>query len=344
MEPMKPTTPDDVLDLLYGCNTSAALGSAMELGLFWLLEERPLDLQEVASALGIPPARCRYWLAVLAEAGLIQQGVRGYEPSATARTSILEVYDQNCWGLLAEEVRERARVLGDLPSQLREPGSVWKTLGLTPPMYLEQMRDDPDRARRFTRMLYELHQSLATELAGFLDLSEAQQLMDLGGGSGVMSMALARRFPEVTFTIVDIPNVCVAGRELAVKNSLEDRIAYHPADFLTDELPSGFDVALECDVNFYSDALFRKVRDALVPGGRFLVVDQFAPAEGVAPPTRLHWAFAGSLNQPEYAFPTAAQVRAQLEQAGFELLPDRPLPPGPIKRMTEGMVVIEARK
>ncbi|MGB6853163.1 MAG: hypothetical protein WBG49_11285, partial [Thermoanaerobaculia bacterium] len=69
-------------------------------------------------------------------------------------------------------------------------------------------------------------------------------------------------------------------------------------------------------------------------------------AENVAPPSRLHWAFAGSLIRPEYAFPTAAQVRDQLEQAGFELLPDRPLPsaPGPIKRMTEGMVVIEARK
>ena len=103
---MKPTNPDEVLDLLYGQNTSAALGAAMELGLFWLLEEQPLDLRGVASSLGIPPLRCRYWLDVLAEAGLIQEGPTGYEPSATARASILEVHDQNCWGLLAEEVRE----------------------------------------------------------------------------------------------------------------------------------------------------------------------------------------------------------------------------------------------
>ncbi|MGB6640476.1 MAG: hypothetical protein WBG67_06870, partial [Thermoanaerobaculia bacterium] len=112
---MKPTNPDEVLDLLYGYNTSAALGAAMELGLFWLLEERPLDLRGVASGLGIPLARCSYWLELLSEAGLIEQGPRGYEPSAIARTSILDVHDQNCWGLLAEEVRERARVLGDLP-------------------------------------------------------------------------------------------------------------------------------------------------------------------------------------------------------------------------------------
>jgi SAM-dependent methyltransferase len=317
----------------------------MELGLFWLLEKQPLDLQGVASELGIPAIRCKYWLDLLAKAGLIQQGPNGYEPSETARTSILDVYSQDSWALLAEEARERFKGLSDLPSLLGEPGSVWEALGLTPPMYLDQMARDPARAHRFTRMIYELHQPLAAELAGYLDLTGAQRLLDLGGGSGVLSMALARRYPDMTFTVVDIPNVCAAGREIAVENALEARITYHPADFLTDELPSGFDVALECDVNVYSEALFRKVRGSLNPGGRFLILDQFAPAEDVAPPPRLHWAFAGSLMRPEFTFPTAARVRDQLEKAGFELLPDRPLPsaPGPCKRMTEGMAVIEAR-
>jgi len=343
---MKPLTPDDVLDLLDGSTTSAALGAAMKLGLFWLLEERPLDLQALSSALGIPPIRCSYWLDLLTKAGLIEQGPSGYEPSPTARTSILEVYGQESWGLLAEEARERLIGLTDLPAHLRDPGSAWVALGLTPPMYLDQMSEDPERARQFTRMLYELHQPLAAELADFLDLTGAKRLLDLGGGSGVLSMALARRHPDIAFTVVDIPNVCAAGHEIAVENNLEDRIAYHPADFLTDELPAGFDVALECDVDVYSEALFRKVRNSLDPGGRFLVLDQFAPAEDVAPSTRLHWAFAGSLIRPEFAFPTAARVRDQLEQAGFELLPDQPLPsaPGPCKRMTEGMSVVEARR
>lgn len=342
---MKPTTPDQVLGLLEGYTHSAALGAAMELGLFWLLEERPLDGPGVARTLGIPPLRCVYWLELLRETGLLETGPRGYEPSATARSSVLEVYSQNTWGLLAAEARERFAALADLPSHLREPGSAWAALGRTPPMYLEQMRDDPERARRFTRMLYELHGSLATELASFLDLEGAGRLMDLGGGSGVLSMALARRYPRMAFTVVDIPNVCAAGRELAEENGLEERISYYPADFSTDELPADFDVVLECDVNVYNEALFRKVRQSLAPGGRFLIVDQFAPAEEVAPPARLHWAFAGSLVEADFVFPTASAVRDQLSQAGFELLPDRALPsaPGPCQRMTQDMVVIEAR-
>ncbi|TNF71217.1 MAG: methyltransferase [Acidobacteria bacterium] len=342
---MKPQTPDEVLALLDGSSTSAALGAAMELGLFWLLAERPLALPEIAGELNIPPRRCSYWLDLLCKAGLLEERSEGYAPTATARESILDVYSQDTWALLAEESRERFRVLGDLPSHLGEPGSVWEIQGLSPPMYIDQMSEEPERARRFTRMLFELHEPLAAELAEFLDLSGAKRLLDLGGGSGVVSMALARRYPEMAFTVVDIPNVCIAGRELAAEHDLADRIAYNPADFLTDELPSGFDVALECDVNVYSEALFRKVRKALDPGGRFLIVDQFAPAEGIAPPPRLHWAFAGALIRPDYAFPTAAQIKDQLERAGFELLPDLRLPsaPGPSERMTGGMIVIEAR-
>ena len=77
---------------------------------------------------------------------------------------------------------------------------------------------------------------------------------------------------------MDLANVCDAGREIAAESALAERIAYHPADFLRDELPTGFDLALECDVNVYSEALFRQVRKSLRRGGRFVIVDEFAPA------------------------------------------------------------------
>ena len=146
--------------------------------------------------------------------------------------------------------------------------------------------------------------------------------------------------------VVDTANVCAAARELAVEKSLPDRIRFHSADFLRDELPSGFDVVLECDVNVYSEALFRKVWAALNPGGRFVIVDQLAPERGVAPPSRLHWAFQGSMIDPEFAFPTAAEIQAQLEAAGFQHVSHRSLPPiqGGVQRVTSDMALIEAHK
>jgi len=45
---MKPETTEDIVELLDGYLISAALGAAMELGVFWLLAEKPLSASNVA--------------------------------------------------------------------------------------------------------------------------------------------------------------------------------------------------------------------------------------------------------------------------------------------------------
>jgi cyclopropane fatty-acyl-phospholipid synthase-like methyltransferase len=342
---MKPETPDDVLDLLDASFVSAAVGAAMELGLFWLLEAGPLDLEGVARAVGIPPLRCAYWLQLLCDTGLIERVPHGFQLSQTARRSILDVYSRDSWALLAEEARGRMPGLRDLPHHLRDASSAWEALGLTPSMAYARMAEDSVKARRATRMLCELHRPLADEVAGVLDLAGVDRLMDLGGGSGVVSLALARRHPALSVTVVDLASVCAAGQEITAESSLEKRITFHPADFLRDELPIGFDMVLECDVNVYGVGLFRNVRNSLNPGGRFVLVDQFAPAEGVAPSSRVHWAFEGSMINPGFLYPTAAQIGDMLERAGFRLLFESPLcmAAGACARFAEGWVLIEAR-
>jgi hypothetical protein len=160
-----------------------------------------------------------------------------------------------------------------------------------------------------------------------------------------MSMAMLRRYPQLTAVVVDFANVCSVGREIAAENGLEDRISYHPADFLKDALPSGSEMILECDVGVYSEALFRKVRAAMEPGGRFVIVDHLAPEEGVGPPSRVQWAFRGSLGDPDFCFATAARIREILAETGFELLSERTLPAvtGAANRFTRNVVLIEAR-
>jgi len=341
---MKPTTSGDVLDLLDASFLSASLGAAMELGLFWLLADRPMNDLEIASRLGIPPVRCRHWLRLLCRTGLIRSGPAGFEATESARRAILQSYSRNSWALLAEEARERFPCLRDLSIHIREPGSVWNTLGVERRSYVDRMAGDPDRARRFTRMLYELHQTLAEEVARALDLNEVGRLMDLGGGSGVVSMALARRDPGLTATVVDIPPVCTAGREIATEQGLEDRVTYHPADFLRDKLPGDFDMVLECDVNLYTEDLFRSVWNALRPGGRFVIIDQLAPEDDAAEPARVLWAFAGSLADPQAELPAVPLVRDLLGRTGFLLVSEGPLSAAAEPRASKGWIILEARK
>jgi len=344
---MKVTCTDDVLDLLDAHFTSTALGAALEMGLFRLLAERPLHPAGVAQALGIPVGRCNFWLQILSRAGLIEETAAGYQPSAIALSAILGAYTAETWALLAEEARERLPGLRDLPLRIRQAGSTWAASGPTPKDYVARMADDPERARRFTRMLREIHTPLAEEIERSLDLAGVSRLMDLGGGSGVVSLSLARRRPGLTAVVVDVASVCAAGREIAAEESLEERVRYHPADFLRDDLPGGFDMVLECDVNVFSQDLFRKVHAALLPGGRFVIVDQLSPAPGIAPASWLHWAFERSLIDPGFTGPpTAAEVRALLQAAGFRVLSETTLSPipGVAARDTRDMTLIDATR
>jgi tRNA A58 N-methylase Trm61 len=341
---MKPTTTDDIFDLMESYVTSTALNVALETGLFWLLAEGPMDAKGIAEAQNIPLGRCQYWLQLLVSVGLLQQRPEGYLPSPTTRAAIMGSYSEETWSFLAKETRDRFPALLHLALHIHEPGSVWTALGLTPPDYFAQISRNSTTADRFTRMLYEIHLPLAEHIAQVLDMRGVDRLLDLGGGSGVVSLALLRRYPQLTAVVVDIPNVCKAGRSIAAENSLDDRISYHAADYHSDELPSGFDMVLECDAGPCTESLLGKIRTSLNPGGRLVVVDQFAPLRGVAPSTWLYWAFLASLENPNFTLPTAAEVQKRMEQAGFQVLHQQRLPHHDVLRWSSDWTLIEASK
>ncbi len=335
---------EDALALLESAGTAAALGAALRRGLFTLLADGPRDVAAVSEAMDVPLHRCGYWLQLLEGAGLLVLSPEGYSLTAVAQAAILDAYAPGTWALLAEEVAERLPAYCDLHDGLSVAGPLPGAVGGAHGEYVAAMAADPDRAASFTRMLADIHAPLADDLADFLDLSGATRLMDLGGGSGVLAAGLLCRHPQLTAVVVDIATVCAAGREVAAGFGTAGRLDFHPADFLADPLPEGCDVVLECDVGVYGAELFRKVRAALPDGGRFFVVDQFAPAPGVAPACRVQWAFSGSLADPGYAFPTSAEVRAQLAEAGFTVGAEVPLPTParPGRRYVERLGVIEA--
>ncbi len=317
---MKPETTEDILSLMDGYIVSAVLGAAMELGVFWLLAEKPLPATEVARSLDIPLNRCHHWLQLLCELGLLENSAQGYAPSTVAREAILNAQSQDTWAFQARENRDSSLFVRDLALNIGKPMSSWQTRTLPLPDYFRRIQEDPDYAARFTRKLYEIHCSFAEQLADILDLGGVKSLLDLGGGSGVVSLALLRKQHDLTSVVVDVANVCRAGQEIAAENKLEKRITYLAADFLQDALPTGFDMVLLCDVGSFSETLFGRIYDALNMEGRLVVVDKFAPSRTAAPPSRLASAFLGSLEHPAQSIDltTVEAVRDRLQQVGFQ--------------------------
>jgi SAM-dependent methyltransferase len=328
MTEVKPETTEDVLELMQGWITSAALGAAMELGIFWLLGEKSQSAAEVANSLSIPLNRCQHWLQILCRLGLLEESTDGYALSTIAREAILEAQSQEAWAFRAREERDVSLLVRNLPERIRKPTSAWEGWDGAPPDYFQRIRDDSDYAERFTRKLYEIHLPLADQLAEMIDLHGVKTLLDLGGGSGVVSFALLRKQQDMTSVVVDIENVCRAGRKIAVENGLETRVAYLAADFLQEELPTGFDMVLLCDVSILGENLFHRIHEVLNEGGRLVIVEKFAPGRTNPPPSRLYPAFLDSLLHPQetIGFTTAEVVQNRLEQAGFGGFSITPVP------------------
>jgi SAM-dependent methyltransferase len=316
---MKPETTEDILELMNGSIVSAALGTAMELGVFWLLAKKPLSATSIAQSLNIPLNRCHNWLQILSNLGLLEIDNEGYAPSTIAREAILNAQSQDTWSFQAREDRDSSLFVQDLVFNISKPISTWQTRNPTPSDYFQQIQEDPNYAARFTRKLYEIHCSLAEQLANMLDIRGVKSLLDLGGGSGVVSFALLRKQHDLTSVVVDVENVCQAGREIALENKLEKRITYLAADFLQDDLPTGFDMVMLCDVGSFSEILFRRIYDVLNVKGRLVIVDKFAPSRTSAPPSRLPSALLDSLVYPTQSinFTTTEMVQTRLRQAGF---------------------------
>ena len=343
---MKPETTEDILELMGGSIVSAALGTAMELGVFWLLDMKPLPAANVAQSLNIPLNRCQHWLQILCKLGLLENTTEGYAPSTIAREAILNVQSQDTWAFQARENRDSALLVRDLALNISKPMSSWQTGNLTPPDYFQQIQEDPRYAARFTRKLYEIHRSLAEQLANLLDLQGVKSLLDLGGGSGVVSFALLRKQHDLTSVVVDVENVCETGREIASENKLEKRITYLAADILQDDLPTGFDMVMLCDVGSFSEILFRRIYDALDLNGRLVIVDKFAPSRTSAPPSRLPSAFLDSLEHPAQSIDltTTEVVQTRLQQAGFRDLTVTSVPHKDNLPWNIDWMMLEARK
>ncbi len=343
---MKPRTTENIFELLDGYIYSASVGAALELGLFWLLAEKPLRMPEVAEALKVPENRCQHWLKILCRLDLLKEGDKGYVPSKTAQETILGTYSQGVWAYLAGEDRYKYPIVRDLALNIRRPESPWELQDLTPPDYYKRLLEDPAEAERFTRALYEIHIPYAEQLANMLDTQNVKRLMDLGGGSGVVSFALLRKQPEMISVVVDTEHVCRAGRKIAAENALEERITYLAADYMQDDLPSGFDLVTFCDAGPYREDLFRKIHDVLNPGGRLVIVEQFASEPTNAAPSRLLWSFMGSLEAPSESirFTTPDLVQTRLEKAGFQDVVIMSIPSVEHLRWNNDWIAVEARR
>lgn len=134
--------------------------------------------------------------------------------------------------------------------------------------------DDPGHEER--------QQAVARSIRAAVDLSPGMRAVDVGGGTGRLSILLADRVGSVVVTDPSAGMVRVAGERIA-EAGLGDRLSAVRADLTTDRLDGDFDVAWSSMALHHVpdlDALLRSVAELLVVGGRIAVADLDADPDG----------------------------------------------------------------
>lgn len=138
--------------------------------------------------------------------------------------------------------------------------------------------DREDLARHFTLALSGRAKNVAPHLAQAVDLGDARQLLDVGGGTGIYSAALLQKNPHLRAIVYDRPEVVRVAAEFAANYGVADRLQCQAGDMLGDETLPTADVVLLSNVLHDWDvpecrSLIAKCAKCLGSGGRLLIHD-----------------------------------------------------------------------
>lgn len=230
-ETIQPVT---IRRLAEGVYAPMAMKAAMQLDLFTPLKDNPMSGADLASLLGLKADRFTLLLYALVSAGLLTvddgrfantpeadrflvRGVPGYLGNQH------HLYDDLWGGMLHTGNSLQSGV----------PGAKHDFSAMS-----EAALGD------FYRGTHPGALSAGRTLAALVDMSDARHLVDVGGGSGGVSIGLCENFPDLRATIAEFDAVVPVTKSIIAEENLADRIDVIATDAVANDLPGEYDAAI----------------------------------------------------------------------------------------------------
>jgi len=135
-----------------------------------------------------------------------------------------------------------------------------------------------DAVSAYTELMGASQAMIAAQVLAAYPIHKHRQLLDLGGGNGSFSTAVARQVPAIAIRMLDLPAVAKQATARIAGLGLSHRITPVGGDFFRDELPAGADlISLVRILHDHDDArvltLLKAARRAIAPAGVLLIAE-----------------------------------------------------------------------
>ena len=295
-----------------------ALSVALELDIFESLDAQPDSPEGLAERRDFDVRGLRALLPMLMQLGFLVQHGGLYQLTEAGKQYMLKG-SPFCWDglfkrisatmtahkLLLETInKERARAAKNRPVDGWESGHV-----------------DMPLARDVTAFMHSHSAPAAYGMARTCDFSGIRKVLDVGGGSGCFSIALAGMRPDIYCTIMELPTICELAQRYIEEAGVTGQVDTIVVDMFRQPWPRGF------DAHFFSNIfhdwsietcveLAKKSYEALPPGGSILLHEMLLDDSGTGPAPAVAFSLLMAMGTLGQQF-TLAQLRDILEQAGF---------------------------
>jgi predicted O-methyltransferase YrrM len=272
--------PSHIVQIGMGFFASKTLLSAVELGLFTKLAQRPMTALEVASSLGLHPRAVPDFPDALVALKLLQrtgEGSEGLYSNTPESAAFLDRNSPDYIGGILEMANARLyRFWADLTEALKTgaPQNEIKRSGK--PMFAK-LYETPERLEQFMNAMSGVSAGNFKAFAQKFDFSKYKTLCDIGGATGQLSCMVAAASPHMRCTSFDLPEVLPIAKRRIDEAGLADRVQAISGDFFADPLPKADVITMGMVLHDWNlekkKTLIRKAYDALPQGGAYVVIE-----------------------------------------------------------------------
>ncbi len=315
-----PTTPEKIMQVGAGFWASKALLSAVELGLFTRLAERPGTVEEIQRRLGLHSRSARDFLDALVALGFLQR-TQGIYANTTETGLFLDKAKPSYIGGILEMANSRLYPFWANLTEGLVTGQPQNEVRHGSPNFFEVLYSEPARLRQFLSAMTGVSRGANLAIAKNFPWTSYRTFADVGTAQGDLAAQVALANPHLRGLGFDLPAAGPIFNDYVAQLGLTRRLTFTAGDFFQEPLPKVDVIMMGHILHDWNLAekkkLIRAAWEALPPGGAFIAYDAIIDDDRRQNAFGLLMSLNMLIETPGGFDYTGADCRAWMHEVGF---------------------------